>query len=107
MHKDGQLPTLDIDLEEINIVDLGNIIQPLCQYSHMTDYAGIVLEEIEDLKGGPTGHERARPTGIGTEVQRVLLAIAYRIRKVSFVDSLFLVQFHNGRRLGVKAGDAA
>jgi hypothetical protein len=96
VRKHGQLSPLNIDFEEINIVDVGNIIQPSGLYPRLTYHASIVLEKTEDLEGGRTGYKCARPTGMSTKVECMLLAIAYRIGKVSFVGALPLVQFRKG-----------
>ena len=106
MHEDGQLSALDIDLQEVYIVDLDKTVQALRLNPRLSHYPGIVLEEAEDLEGGRAGNKYARPTGIGTEVEDVLFAVAYRIGKVGLIGPLLEVQFGESRGLRLKAGDA-
>ena len=106
MHQDGELSALDIDLQEIDVVDLGKIVEALGLDPGLTDDAGIVLEEAEDLERGGTGNECARPTGIGTEVESVFFAVAHRIGEIGLVGPLLQIQLGEGRGLGFEAGDA-
>jgi hypothetical protein len=92
VYQDGELSALDVDLQEIDVVDLGKIVESLGLDPRSTHDAGIVLEEAEDLEHGRTGHECARPAGIGTEVESVLFAVAYRIGKIGLVGSLPEIQ---------------
>src|SRR5262245_1338719 len=48
----GELPALDVDLEEIDILDLGNIVEPPSLNARLINDARIVLEEAEHLERG-------------------------------------------------------
>ena len=82
------------------------IVETLGLDPRSTHDAGIVLEEAEDLERRRTGHECARPAGIGTEVERVRFAVAYRIGKIGLGGSLLEIQLGEGRWLWFEAGDA-
>jgi hypothetical protein len=96
VHQDGELSALDIYLQEIDVVDLGKIVETLGLDPRSTHDAGIVLEEAEDLERGRAGNECARPAGIGTEVERVRFTVAYRIGKIGLVGSLPEIQLGKG-----------
>src|SRR5262249_29497758 len=106
VYEDGELSALDIDLEKIDIVDFLDIVQAPCLDRDSIDHPGVALEEAEDLESGRAGHERARPTGIGAQVERVFLSITNRIWQVDLAAALLAVQLRERGSLGLEPGDA-
>src|SRR5262249_57829884 len=77
MYEPGELAARDVDLEEIDVVELGDVVEPPRLEPRAIDDMGIGLEEAEHVEGSRTGHEQTRPAGIGTEIERVLPAVAH------------------------------
>jgi hypothetical protein len=107
VHEHRELAALDVDLEEIDAVDLGNVVEALRLEPRTIDDAGVGLEEAEHLERGRAGGEQAAPAGIGAEIERVLAAVADRVGQIGLVCALLLVELGARGVLRLEAGEAA
>jgi hypothetical protein len=99
VHEHGELAALDVDLEEIDAVELGDVVEAPRLEPRAIDDAGIRLEEAEHVEGCGAGHKQAGPAGIGAEIERVLPAVAHRVGKIGFVRTLFPIQLGERYRM--------
>jgi hypothetical protein len=107
VHEYGELAALDVDLDKIDAIDLGDVIEAPRLERHAIHNAGIRLEEAEHIEGGCAGHEQTRPAGIGAQIERVLASVAHRVGEIDFVRALPLVQLGKRSSVRLEAGETA
>jgi hypothetical protein len=98
---------LDIDLQKVDVLDLGNVIEPVSLQGGAIDHFPQMLEELKQAQRRRVRFESARHSGSATNVEYVRAAITHSIRQITLAGAVATLQLQQCMVLRLKPGHAA